>query len=318
MKIQNYGWLAATALCMICAGPAQAADAAKPAGRTSSASNAADGSDTTVVARMGTVEVQRGEVQAMLNALAPQARAQVKANRSLLDNMVRGRLAEKALLQQAQSQNWAQRPEVKAQIEAATREIVFRSYLASVSTVPADYPSDKELSAAYERTKSNWVEPAMYRVAQIFLAAPINDAAAVARARRQADDVARQAQGPKADFTTLMKKYSQDPGAQQGGDTGMIPLAQLLPEMRPVVATMRKGQVSAPVQSLQGFHILKLVDERPQQAATFAQVRDRLRLGMRQERQQQAAQAYLQGLLDKQSVTVDGAALGAVLDATPR
>ncbi|OZI26762.1 hypothetical protein CAL26_05430 [Bordetella genomosp. 9] len=315
MKNHTYGWIAAAAICMACAAQAQAADAAKPAAK---ASSTADSSDSAVVARMGTVEVLRGEVQAMLNALTPQARAQVKANRSLLDNMVRGRLAEKALLQQAQSQNWAQRPEVKAQIEAATRELVFRSYLASVSTVPADYPSDKELSAAYERTKSNWVEPAMYRVAQIFLAAPANDTAAVARARKQADDVAKQAQGPKADFTALMRKYSQDAGAQQGGDTGMIPLGQLLPEMRPVVATMRKGQVSAPVQSLQGFHILKLVDERPQQAATYAQVRDRLRQGMRQERQQQSAQAYLQGLLDKQSVTVDGAALGAVLDAAPR
>lgn len=313
MKIQNYGWIAAAAICMACVAQAQAADAAKPATRASSAT---DSSDSAVVARMGAVEVQRGEVQAMLNALAPQARAQVKANRTLLDNMVRGRLAEKALLQQAQSQNWAQRPEVKAQIEAATREIVFRSYLASVSAVPADYPSDKELNAAYERTKSNWVDPAMYRVAQIFLPAPINDAAAVARVRKQADDVARQAQAPKTDFTASMKKYSQDPGAQQGSDTGMIALSQLLPEMRPVVATMRKGQVSAPVQSAQGFHILKLVDERPQQTATFAQVRDRLRLAMRQERQQQAAQTYLQGLLDKQSVTLDGAALGAVLDAT--
>jgi peptidylprolyl isomerase len=96
----------------------------------------------------------------------------------------------------------------------------------------------------------------------------------------------------------------------------MIPLEQLLPEMRPVVAKMHKGQVSAPVQSVQGFHILKVLDERPQQTANLAQVSDRLRQVMRQQRQQQAAQAYLQGLLANQTVTVDGAALTSVLDGT--
>jgi peptidylprolyl isomerase len=318
MKIKKHGWMAAAAaVCMTIAAQADAADkSAKAAPAPAPAAAPAATGDSTVVAKMGALEVTRGEVDNMIKSLPPEARAQLKANRPALDRMVRGRLAEKALVQQAQAQNWSQRPDVKAQVDAATREIVFRSYLATVSAVPAGYPSDQELSAGYEQAKPQLVEPAMYRVAQIFFAAPVNDAAAVAKARKQADDVAKQSQAPKADFESLMKKYSEDPNAKQGGDTGMIPLEQLLPEMRPVVAKMHKGQVSAPVQSVQGFHILKVLDERPQQTASLAQVSDRLRQVMRQQRQQQAAQAYLQGLLANQTVTVDGAALTSVLDGT--
>jgi peptidylprolyl isomerase len=308
MKFKNHGWIAAVAACMTIAAQAVAAEPDNPAAPASSA-------DAAVVAKMGTLEVQRGELEGMIKALPPEAQARLKANRALAESMVRNRLAEKALVQQAQAKNWAQRPEVKAQIEAATRQIVLRSYLASVSTVPADFPSDKELETAYEESKSRLVEPAMYRVSQIFFAAPVNDADAVAKARKRAGDVARQAQSPKANFENLIAKYSDDPNAKQGADTGFVPLAQLLPEMRPVVARLKKGDVSAPVQSAQGFHILKLVDERPQRTATLAEVRDRLRTVMRQERQQQAAQAYMQGLLDSQAVTVDGPALTSVLDS---
>ncbi len=81
---------------------------------------------------------------------------------------------------------------------------------------------------------------------------------------------------------------------------------------------MHKGQVSAPVQSVQGFHILKVLDERPQQTASLAQVRDRLREAMRRSASSMAAQAYLQGLVANQTVTVDGAALTSVLDGATK
>ncbi|WP_454691688.1 peptidylprolyl isomerase [Achromobacter aloeverae] len=305
MKNIEIRWMAAAgAVCFAMTAQSFAADA-----------GAANGG---VVAKAGSLEVQRGEVESMLKTLPPQTRAEIKANPGAAERLVRSQLADKALLQEAMGKKWDQRPEVKAQIEAATREIVFRNYLASVTAVPADYPSDKELQAVYDQTKSQMVKPALYRVAQIFIPGPANNANAVTQARKQAADVARQAQAPKADFAGLMSKYSKDPSAANGGDTGLIPLGQLLPEMRPVVAKLKQGEVSAPVQSAQGFHILKLVAMTPQSTPTLAEVRDSLRNAMRQKRQQEAAAAYLRGLLDKQTVTVDGPALNAAVNSAVR
>ncbi len=173
----------------------------------------------------------------MINTWHTRSARAPKTNRAALERMVRGRLAEKALMQQV-------RRRTGRSVRRSRRRSMPPRARSSFALLPG-FPSaryrrtslrTKSSAPRTRKAKPQLVEPATYRIAQIFFAAPINDAAAVARARKQADDVAKQAQSPKADFDSLMKKYSEDPNAKQGGDTGMIPLAQLLPEMRPVVA----------------------------------------------------------------------------------
>ena len=120
------------------------------------------------VARLGELELGEGELQAVLDGLPPATREQLRADRGALEGWVRGRLAEKALLQQAQAQGWEERPDIQRLTRAATEQILLRTYLESVSQVPADCPGDAELQAAYEAGKDNWMTPALYRVSQIF------------------------------------------------------------------------------------------------------------------------------------------------------
>jgi peptidylprolyl isomerase len=297
------------------AAPAKSAPVLVAAAATTPAPAAPAASAAGPVAKMGALEVQGSEVDQALRSLPQATRDQLKANRPMLEKLVRAQLAEKALINQAQAQNWGQRPEIKAMEEAATRQIILRTYLDSVSKVPAGYPSDKELQAAYEQAKSQLMMPPMVRISQIFIEAPANNADAVARGRKQAADVAKQAQAPKANFDALVKKYSQDKDAAKGSDTGFLPLGQLLPEMRPVVSKLQKGEVSAPVQSQSGFHILKVVDTRPAQPAPLEIVKDKLQATMRQQRQEQIAQAYLENLLSTGTVSIDGAALNAAVES---
>ncbi|WZB72437.1 peptidyl-prolyl cis-trans isomerase [Achromobacter xylosoxidans] len=95
-----------------------------------------------------------------------------------------------------------------------------------------------------------------------------------------------------------------------------MPLAQLTPEMRPVVEQLKTGDVSAPVQSAAGFHILKLADLRPASVTPFDQVKGELRAALRSQRQELAARAYLEGLLNAGTVSIDGAALNAAFEQT--
>ena len=152
---------------------------------------------------------------------------------------------------------------------------------------------------------------------QIFLPAAPGDGDAVAAARKQALDLVKRAQAPKADFAALARSHSQDASTRaQGGDIGYVPLAQLTPEMRPVIEQLKAGEVAAPVQSAAGFHILKLVDLRAASVAPYEQVKDELRAALRTQRQELAARAYLEGLLNAGTVSIDGAALNAAFDQT--
>ena len=62
-------------------------------------------------------------------------------------------------------------------------------------------------------------------------------------------------------FETAAKKYSQDPGsAQNGGSLGYTARGTLLKEYEQTAFDLKKGEISDPVESLFGFHIIKLVD----------------------------------------------------------
>lgn len=264
------------------------------------------------VARLGNQQVSPEELQALLATVPAQTREQLRGNREALERWIRARLAEKAVLEQADAQGWAQRPDVARQTRAATEQIVFRDYLRSVSQVPAEYPSAAELQQAYDAGKANWQTPALYRVSQIFLG--VSDAANVETVRKQAAELSKKAQSAPADFAALATQYSQDRvTAERGGDTGLQPLQQLVPEVRGAVARLKVGAVSDPVQSAAGFHVIKLTEQQPARTATLEELRDQLAQALRAQRQEQIAQAYLDGMLNTATLSIDGAELNKVI-----
>lgn len=267
------------------------------------------------VATLGAVRVDRDELLRQLQLMPAEARQQLQGNRAGLEQWLRGRLAEKALIEQARTQGWQDKPEIQQAVRAAQERIVVQSYLDSVSRAPDNYPSEADLQAAYERAKPQLAVPAQYRVSQIFLPAALGDADAVAATRKQAQELAKRAQAPKADFAALAQSQSRDETSRaQGGDIGYVPLAQLSPEMRPVILQMKAGEVSAPVQSAAGFHILKLTALQPASVTPFDQIKNELRAALRNQRQDLAARAYMEGLLNAGTVSIDGAALNAAFE----
>jgi peptidylprolyl isomerase len=264
------------------------------------------------VARLGNQQVTPQELQALLATLPPASAEQLRGNREALERWLRTRLAEKAVLEQADAQGWAQRPDVVRQTRAASEQIVFRDYLRSVSTVPTDYPSAAELQQVYDAGKANWMTPPLYRVSQIFLAVP--DAQSLETVRKQAAELSKKAQNTPADFAALATQYSQDrQTAERGGDTGLQPLQQLVPEVRGAVAKLKVGAVSDPVQSAAGFHVIKLTEQQPARTATLDELRDQLTQALRAQRQEQIAQAYLDGMLNTATLSIDGAELNKIL-----
>ncbi len=204
------------------------------------------------MARLGALQVAPDELKALLAEVPAETRAQLSENRDALERWMRARLAEKALYEQASAQDWQQRPQVKTLIDAAARQIVLRTYLESVSTVPEDYPSDAELQAAYQANKAQLAVPALYRVSQIFIAAS-------------------------------------------------------------ALERLKVGAVSEPIQGANGFHLVKLTERRDARLATLDEVRGRLRESLRAQRQEQIAKAYLDGLVNNATLSIDGALLGKTL-----
>jgi peptidyl-prolyl cis-trans isomerase C len=79
-----------------------------------------------------------------------------------------------------------------------------------------------------------------------------------------------------ADFTALAKEKSKDPGAADGGDLGYFTKDQMVPEFAEVAFKLDKGQISDPVHTQFGWHIIKVEDKRTKPTPTFDQVKVQL------------------------------------------
>jgi peptidyl-prolyl cis-trans isomerase C len=79
-----------------------------------------------------------------------------------------------------------------------------------------------------------------------------------------------------ADFATLAKEKSKDPGAAEGGDLGYFTKDQMVPEFANVAFKLDKGQISDPVKTQFGWHIIKVEDKRIKPTPTFDQVKSQI------------------------------------------
>ena len=79
-----------------------------------------------------------------------------------------------------------------------------------------------------------------------------------------------------ADFATLAKEKSKDPGAAEGGDLGFFTKDQMVPEFADVAFKMYPGQLSNPVKTQFGWHVIKVEDKRTKQPPEFEKVKDQI------------------------------------------
>ena len=79
-----------------------------------------------------------------------------------------------------------------------------------------------------------------------------------------------------ADFATLAKEKSKDPGAAEGGDLCYFTKDQMVPEFADVAFKMYPGQLSNPVKTQFGWHVIKVEDRRTKQPPEFDKVKDQI------------------------------------------
>jgi len=80
-----------------------------------------------------------------------------------------------------------------------------------------------------------------------------------------------------ADFAQLAKEFSKDPGSKDdGGNLGYFGHGQMVPQFEDVVFKLQKGEVSDPVKTEFGWHLIKIEDHRFKQPPAFDVVKDRI------------------------------------------
>jgi peptidyl-prolyl cis-trans isomerase D len=125
------------------------------------------------------------------------------------------------------------------------------------------------------------------------------DEKATAEAQKKAEDVLKQLKaGGK--FEDLAKKYSEDPGSgKQGGELGWIGRGRTVPEFEKSAFSLPVGQLSDPVKSSYGFHIIRVEDKHQAHMKTLAEVKDQIEPLIRQTKVSRLIESAGNTLLDQ-------------------
>ena len=142
-----------------------------------------------------------------------------------------------------------------------------------------DEPSEEELRAHFESQRARFMGDEQRLASHILIEVPADASTAEAQAAEaRAKELAEQAAGPDADFAALAREHSADFGsAESGGDLGWVQPGEMVPEFEQALFAMQPGDVSAPVRTDFGWHVLQLREvQGGEEGVAFEDVRDEL------------------------------------------
>ena len=212
-----------------------------------------------VVARVNGVDIRQSdlafaeeEIGANMPTIPPEQKRDYLVN-YLVDVIVLSQAAEK--------QKLGDRPDVKRRLAFDHNRLLMESLLQdSGKSALSDEAERKVYDEAVKQVKNEEEVHARH------ILVPTED---------EAKAILAQLKGG-ADFAALAKEKSKDPGAAEGGDLGYFTKEQMVPEFSEVAFKLGKGQLSDPVKTQFGWHIIKVEDKRTRPTPTFEQVKPQI------------------------------------------
>jgi peptidyl-prolyl cis-trans isomerase D len=198
----------------------------------------------TVTERLEAIQAERREVQEALVAAQPFL-AQVKVSDAQVQAYYEANPAEFRVPER-----------VRAEYLALSAEALGRG----------DVVSEADLQAAYEARASQYRVDEQRRASHILVKTEEEAAKLAAEARRN-----------PGRFAELARKHSQDPGsAASGGDLGLFGRGMMVPAFEEAAFRLKQGEISAPVKSEFGWHVIRLTGVQPAKVRPLAEVRAEL------------------------------------------
>ena len=210
-----------------------------------------------VLAKVGNYEVTEAELSFMLKSLNPQVASQFigpEGEQRLLEEIIN----QKLLLCEAVENKFEENDDFAEEFAKLKENFIsqysVRKILESVSV------SDEEAEEFYKANPNLFVTPAQIRASHIL----------VAEEEKAAELYAKIQSGES--FEELAIDNSTCPSGVNGGDLNFFSKGQMVPEFEEAAYALEVGQVSEPVKTQFGYHIIKLTEKKEDQQHSFEEV----------------------------------------------
>lgn len=243
----------------------------------------------TVLAQIGSYEVTQADLDHMMANLNPQVSQNFQGEegkKALLEELVN----QKLIYIEAMENNIHEEEKYKADfeklVENFTTQYAIQRLINSVSV------THEELEEYYNNNQESFKSPEKVKASHILV-----------DSEELASELQRQiAQG--ASFEDLAAEHSSCPSKERGGDLGEFTKGQMFPEFEDAAFDLAPGEVSGPVQTQFGYHLIKLAHKSESKTMDFEEVRSNLLKNIMAERQHMKYQEHIADLRAKHNINM--------------
>jgi peptidyl-prolyl cis-trans isomerase D len=181
--------------------------------------------------------------------------------------------------------------------------------------------TDAQVAEFYEKNIERFKVKEQVKARHILIkVAPEASAEEIEKARSEILDILKQVKSG-SDFAELAKKFSQGPSNSSGGDLGWFGHGSMVKAFEDAAFALKPGEVSEPVRTRFGFHLIKTEDYKPARTKELAEVKDGIEKGLRigacpalLEKEMAAVTAALSPLHDAKEFIAAARKLGKVVE----
>lgn len=239
-----------------------------------------------VILKVGDDEIKKSYVMEIWKGLFPEGEAPDfdGFDDNVKQNVLRGVVSEHLINEQAEKAGLENDPEVLEKVAQFKKKLVIQTFLDKKASQAV---SEDQLRAAYNDEVKKQAGKKEVRARHILVSS-----------EDQAEEIKEKLDDGEK-FEDLAKQLSTDKGsAVSGGDLGYFTEGEMVPEFTKAAFALDKGDVSDPVKTDFGWHIIKVEDIRDVAVPTYVEMKDKLRDQMKGE----ALKSYINELIDTAKV----------------
>lgn len=231
-------------------------------------------------------EIKQSDVEALYANLGPNA-ANYQGEQGY-KQLVEQLILEEMLYEEAKEAHMDEEQDYKVTLEQLKKSLLAQ-YLVSklMSSIEV---SDEEVKNYYEQNKETFKSGEKVTASHILVPTV-----------EQANDIIKEINGGIS-FADAAQKYSSCPSKSAGGNLGEFGRGQMVPEFENAVFAMEIGQISEPVKTQFGYHIIKLDSKSESKELSFDEVKNDIIGRLRYQKQSEAYQKKQNDLKSKYPV----------------
>jgi peptidyl-prolyl cis-trans isomerase C len=222
----------------------------------------------------------------------------IKIDEATLDEKFKKRFPTEANLKNILSSMNITEATLKSQFRLgmAIQELIDKQIVQKVTV------SDKETKDHYDNNPSLFKKPEQVRASHILIKVDSKaDKAQKAEARKKLEKVQQKVKKGE-DFAALAKESSQCPSSAKGGDLGYFGQRQMVKPFEEAAFALKPGEVSDIVETRFGYHLIKLIDKKPETTIPYKDAKDKVEQRLKNEKVQKEITLYIEKLKEKAKV----------------